>query len=427
MPAYHNQTIGDYTLVEPIGSGGMGAVYRARHSKIGREVAIKIMTGTYTSDSAFERFRNEARIHSSLSHPNIATLFEFYEKEGRAYIVMEFVDGQTLSDRIRNSGRMDVRDALPLFRKVLEAVSYIHQANIIHRDIKSNNIKITSKHDIKLLDFGIAKAPFSSKLTCDRSFIGTMEYLSPEQIQGKPATVRSDIWALGVLLYEMITGQLPFQSESLSDLCDKIIKEGYTSPSIVVPGIPQILTEIIERCLKKKAEHRYPSVQQIIHAVDGLLKKETVEKSAFNISPLIDGLISRIKNYWLICTFVFVISVSIVVLKVLLGNDEVIIRNDTSRSDTSSQQTDQGKTENALNSQVIIEILQGGPADITVRKDNGESVSCDNSSTCEFKAPVGSHFYYEIRRKGFNSVIQKNETVYELDRQNLHRENIYEE
>jgi serine/threonine-protein kinase len=168
------QIVGDYKLIDHIGAGGMGEVYRAEHLRIGRIVAVKILKHVAPSSSATERFLNEARVHSSLSHPNIATLYEFFEKDNHVCIAMEFVDGQTLNDCITKKGKIDIDKTLPLFKQVLSAVHYIHQCNIIHRDIKSTNIKITSTNEIKLLDFGIAKAPFSAKLTSDGAFVGTL-------------------------------------------------------------------------------------------------------------------------------------------------------------------------------------------------------------------------------------------------------------
>ena len=226
-----HSSIGDYRLVDFVGAGGMGEVYRAIHLKLGRVVAIKVLTQGDRTPNLIERFHNEARLHSRLQHPRIATLHDFLEVSGQTCIVMEYVDGQSLDEHIKLAGRLPAPDALRIFRGIVEGVVYIHSNGIIHRDIKSNNIKITAGGEVKLLDFGIARADSSPKLTVVGDVVGTFQYLSPEQLTGGTADLRSDIWALGVLLYEMLSGDVPFDATSIGALYEKITRSDYQPAS----------------------------------------------------------------------------------------------------------------------------------------------------------------------------------------------------
>lgn len=256
--------VGEYRVVDFLGAGGMGEVYRAEHSKIGRLAAVKVLTQATNSSDFVERFFNEARIQASLQHPNIATLYDFLEVGGQPCIIMEYIDGQTLADRIQVYGALPFSETVFIFQSVVEAINYIHTHGIIHRDIKSNNIKISSTGQVKLLDFGIAKGQTSPGLTAMGSVIGTLQYLSPEHLRGGTADARGDIWALGVLLYEMATGRMPFESETLGDLCDKIDKVEYVPPAQLNSGVPREVTQIVARCLKKNPAERYQTTQELL-------------------------------------------------------------------------------------------------------------------------------------------------------------------
>lgn len=289
-----NQTVGEYRVVDFLGAGGMGEVYRAEHSKIGRVAAVKVLTQATSSSSGFvERFFNEARIQASLQHPNIATLYDFLEVGGQPCIIMEYIDGQTLSERVQAYGALPLAETVFIFQAVVEAIGYIHHHGIIHRDIKSNNIKISASGQVKLLDFGIAKGQMSPGLTEVGSIIGTLLYLSPEHLKGGTADARGDIWALGVLLYEMVTGRMPFESETLGALCEKIDKVAYIPPVQLDSSVPREVTNIIARCLKKNPAERYQTAQDLLRDVRKLsalvpspgLSDEVNETSHFNVSP----------------------------------------------------------------------------------------------------------------------------------------------
>ncbi|MBA3715735.1 MAG: serine/threonine protein kinase [Pyrinomonadaceae bacterium] len=257
----------------------MGEVYRAVHSKIGKVVAIKVLTLQTRGGGWHERFINEARIQARLHHPGIATLYDYSEIAGQPCIVMEYVGGETLEEHIRANGSLSLSHALRIFQIVAEAISYIHQHSIIHRDIKSNNIKIGPAGEVKLLDFGIAKSASSPNLTSVGDVIGTFQYMSPEQLKGGVADARSDIWALGILFYEMILGQVPFQSETLGTLFEQIKNGAYLRPSDFDSSLPKEVEAVIARCLKKQPAQRYQSVEELLEDIRGLRDLDIDEKT----------------------------------------------------------------------------------------------------------------------------------------------------
>ena len=259
-----NSTIGEYRLVEKLGEGGMGEVYQGVHSKIGRVVAVKILSQASHGPEFVERFLNEARIQGGLQHNNIVTLYDFLEYNGQPCIIMEYIEGRTLTDCIRAWGGLQLADAIRYFQSIVEAIDYVHSRGIVHRDIKSNNVKITPSGQVKLLDFGIAKSGASPALTVTGAFVGTLQYLSPEQLVGGVADVRSDVWSLGVLLYEMTTSHLPFDANTIGELCQKITKASYTPPSVMNQNVPREVQNIISRCLKKNPPDRYQSARELL-------------------------------------------------------------------------------------------------------------------------------------------------------------------
>src|SRR5437588_9041427 len=267
-PTLISSTIGEYRLVGKLGEGGMGEVYQGVHSKIGRVVAIKILNQASAGPQFVERFLNEARIQAGLQHNNIATLYDFLEYNGKPCIIMEYIEGQTLTECITSWGCLPLADAIQYFQSIVEAIDYVHGRGIVHRDIKSNNVKITPAGQVKLLDFGIAKSGASPSLTVTGAFIGTLQYLSPEQLQGGFADARSDIWALGVLLYEMTTSHLPFEATTLGDLYQKISKANYNPATTMNQRVPRQVQSIIARCLKKNPSDRYQSARDLLQDVN---------------------------------------------------------------------------------------------------------------------------------------------------------------
>jgi len=263
MPSLLNATIGEYRLVEFLGAGGMGEVYRALHTKLGRVVAIKILSDPGQNRSLLERSYNEARIQASLQHPAIAAFYGFYEYEGRPCILMEYVEGESMAERIRRRGALGITEAIGILERVTAALAHVHQQGIIHRDLKSANIKITPTGEVKILDFGIARASHTARVTKIGAVIGTADNLAPEQLEGHEADPRSDIWALGVLMYEMLTGRLPFEGSNLAELYAKICSVRYTPASTLNPAVSQALERILQKCLRKDPNQRYPSATEL--------------------------------------------------------------------------------------------------------------------------------------------------------------------
>jgi serine/threonine-protein kinase len=259
-----NQAVGSYRLIDFIGAGGMGEVYRGIDKAHNRIVALKVLNVTKTAPNAIERFRNEARIHGGVRHPNIATMYEYLEFDGAPCIAMEYIDGETIDERLRSRGALPLKQALEIFERIVDAVGYLHSRGIIHRDIKSNNVKLSESGAVKVLDFGIAKSADSPRLTVSGAMIGTPQYVSPEQLHGDPADERTDIWALGVLLYEMLTGRLPFEGGSMAAVMDRVGKASYPAPTRVNPALPREIDRVVGLCLKAKPEQRYQSAEALL-------------------------------------------------------------------------------------------------------------------------------------------------------------------
>ncbi len=224
------ERLSHYEIVDKLGEGGMGEVYRAKDTKLGREVAIKVLPAELSQDKdRRSRFEREAKLLAALNHPCIATLYGFEESEGTPFLVMELVEGETLAERIAR-GVIPMDEALPLFRQIVEGLESAHEKGVIHRDLKPPNIKITPDGHIKILDFGLAKAfdepnahvatshsPTLTRGTALGAIMGTAAYMSPEQAKGKTVDKRGDIWAFGCVLYEVLTGKKTFEGESVSE------------------------------------------------------------------------------------------------------------------------------------------------------------------------------------------------------------------
>lgn len=266
--------ISGYKVLERIGIGGMGEVFKAFHPGLGRVAAIKLL---FQKEHA-ERFKNEAYIQSSVNHPNIARLYEYTVSGDMPCIIMEYVEGVSLDSYIFRQGRVSNEETEKILLQIASALKYLHQQNILHRDIKPQNFKIERDGTVKMLDFGISKSRYTPKLTKMGFVVGTTEYMAPEQFDHKVEKA-SDIWSLGVLIYEMLTGHLPFQSDNQLLLRSQISKAKFTDPKILVPQISVKLMDIIERCLRTNLSSR-PSAEEI----ENLLAGKELKKKASNPS-----------------------------------------------------------------------------------------------------------------------------------------------
>ena len=250
-----------YALVRVLGSGGMAKVYLAHDEVLGRDVALKMLRGAYAEDEEFvERFKREAQAAARLSHPNIVAVYDRGRADdGSYYIAMEYVPGGTLKDRIVRDGALAPGVSAGVAEQIADALSAAHEQGVIHRDIKPQNALVTRSGDVKVTDFGIARAAASPSVTATSVVLGTAAYMSPEQAQGKPVGPQSDLYSLGVVLYEMLTGALPFDAENPVALSLKHVNEPAPSPREANPEIPEALDAITLRLLAKDPADRYPS------------------------------------------------------------------------------------------------------------------------------------------------------------------------
>ncbi len=251
-----------YELVELLGSGGMAEVYLARDGVLDRNVALKVLRKQYADDEEFvERFRQEAKSAAKLSHPNIVSIYDQGRSEdGAYYMAMEYVPGETLKDRIREEGALSPAEATRIVLQVAGALQAAHERGVIHRDIKPQNVLLTEKGDAKVTDFGIARAVSAvTRMTRTGVVLGTAGYMSPEQARGEPGGPASDLYSLGVVLYEMLTGNLPYEAESALVQAIKHISEPPSSPREANPEVPEALDALTVRLLAKDPEERYPS------------------------------------------------------------------------------------------------------------------------------------------------------------------------
>ncbi|MFQ5859430.1 MAG: protein kinase [Anaerolineae bacterium] len=249
---------GRYRLLDKVGEGGMAEVWRARDTALGRIVALKVLRTQYSSDPAFlARFRREAQAAANLTHPNIIDVFDIGEAGGRHYIVMEYVDGQDLRDLIRQQAPLSVDRALDLATQAAAAVAYAHRAGIVHRDVKPQNILVATNGHVKVTDFGIARAMSDVSVTETGVVLGTAHYLAPEQVAGDPATPASDVYALGVVLYEMLTGRTPFDADSSIGVAMKRLQETPTPVQQLNPHVPASVAAVVNRAMAKDPAQRY--------------------------------------------------------------------------------------------------------------------------------------------------------------------------
>ena len=250
---------GRYRMVRKLGGGGMADVYLAEDQELGRRVAIKILHGRYVNDEQFvERFRREATHAAGLSHPNIVSIFDRGATDGSYFIVMEYVEGRTLKELIRSRGLCPIPVAIAYTRQLLSALRYAHRNGVIHRDIKPHNVIVDPEGVVKVTDFGIARAG-ASQMTEEGAIIGTAQYLSPEQARGAPVDQTSDLYSAGIVLYELLTGEVPFTGESPVEIAMKHLTEVPPRPSSLRSEVPDDLDLVVVRALAKEPADRYQS------------------------------------------------------------------------------------------------------------------------------------------------------------------------
>jgi serine/threonine protein kinase len=262
-----------YEILEQLGGGGMAIIYKGRDTLLNRLVSIKVLRPEFTCDEDFvQRFRREAQAIASLSHPNIVSIYDVGSENSVYYLVMEYVEGDNLKNIIRAQGKIEIERALEIARQISDALQHAHENNIVHRDIKPQNILITREGRAKLTDFGIAKEATAATLTQTDTVLGSVHYISPEQARGETAGPRSDIYSLGIVLYEMVTGTLPFQGETPIGVALKHIQHTPPPPSSLNPAVSPKLENIIERAMAKNSTERYESARQLSLELEGAAK-----------------------------------------------------------------------------------------------------------------------------------------------------------
>ncbi len=277
-------TLGGFEIVGPLGTGGMGQVYRAWDPRLGREVAIKLVSASLAGADAFRRFEQEARAAAGLNHPNILTVHEIGATDGVPFVVSELLDGETLRGRLER-GWLPPRTAVAYAVQILSGLAAAHEKGIVHRDLKPENLFITADERVKILDFGVAKllqptvsADAETTLasaggqTTPGLVLGTLGYMSPEQVRGQPIDQRSDLFSLGVVLYEMLAGVRPFSGESPADVMSAILHDEPADLSVVTSGrVPPALDRCVRQALEKEPERRrFHSARDMLFAIDAL-------------------------------------------------------------------------------------------------------------------------------------------------------------
>lgn len=292
------KTLGNFEIVGMLGRGGMGVVYKAIDQRLQRFVALKFLGETYKEEGARKRFLREARAISALNHPNIVTIYDIVDEEGELYIVMELVEGQSLRELISGGSGLRVQTALDYAQQIAEGLGAAHASGIVHRDLKPGNVIITAKSRVKILDFGLAKIEKTassglevtqSMLTKTDAFLGTVAYASPEQSRGRGIDHRTDIFSLGVMLHEMLTGERPFQGESMVELVCAI---NYEPPKLLrasKPGLSADLESIVAKMLEKRPEDRFQSMEEVLKVLRDRAPGQDPTVTLTSLRPILSG------------------------------------------------------------------------------------------------------------------------------------------
>jgi Tol biopolymer transport system component len=311
------QQVGAYTILARLGAGGMGEVYRARDTKLGREVAIKVLPSAFVSDpNRLARFQREARLLATLNHPHIGAIYGVEEAGAIRALILELVEGPTLAERL-NAGPLPVREAVSIARQIAEALDAAHDKGIIHRDLKPANIKVTPEGIVKVLDFGLAKAGAlageTADATRDGAILGTAGYMSPEQARGQIVDKRADIFAFGAILYEMLSGRRAFDGETAMDAVTAVLSNDPPELSAAERRIPPALTRIVDRCLKKNPAGRFQSASDLAFALEGVSSPSDTAAAAVPIGGGRTGLLQNPRTAWAVaasCAILVVLAIA---------------------------------------------------------------------------------------------------------------------
>jgi serine/threonine protein kinase len=289
--------IGKYKILREIGKGGMGIVYKALDSTTQKSVAIKVLPPTMVDRVTVERFNREIHAMSRLQHPNVLKVYDFGMTKGKHYFAMEFVEGESLKAMIRRKGSLSIKETLDIVSQVGDALAYAHKEGMIHRDIKPGNIMITKKGEVKVMDFGLVQIAGITRVTAEGSAVGTPEYMSPEQITDGEVDSRTDIYSLGVVMYEMLTGHPPFEANTYQAI---MMKHKYETPppiSKLRPEVPLELEKIVMKTMAKNVVHRYQKIEELLNDINRLKGMQSqMETEAYGIHPFIGVANSKYKG-----------------------------------------------------------------------------------------------------------------------------------
>ena len=286
------QKINDrYQIIKSIGEGGMANVYLAYDTILDRDVAVKVLRGDLSNDEKFvRRFQREALNASSLSHPNIVEVYDVGDDNGQYYIVMEYIEGKNLKDLIKKRGKLTVSEVVDIMSQIADGLSVAHDSYIIHRDIKPQNIMILENGLVKITDFGIAMAMNATQLTQTNSVMGSVHYLPPEQASGKGSTLKSDIYSMGILMYELLTGTLPYRGDNAVEIALKHLKEPLPSIRETLPDIPQSVENIILKSAAKNPKNRYNDAREMYEDLSTCLDESRLNEPRYEYQyPELDG------------------------------------------------------------------------------------------------------------------------------------------
>src|SRR3954470_15624100 len=264
------KTLGKYRIVEKIGRGGMGVVYRGVDETLDRQVAIKAISPELVEEDLVRRFRAEAVTLAKVNHPNIATVYELFRDDERLLMVMELVNGQTFEQVIDRNGPMSIERAAALTGQILDALGHAHRAGIVHRDLKPANLMLTDAGIVKVMDFGIARVSGTERMTNDGLMVGTPAYMAPEQVRGEDVDGRTDLYAVGVVFYRLLTGQLPFKAQSAVAMIQSQLNAAPTPPRQLRADLPDWLDTVLMRALQKKPADRYQNAEESRRALGSL-------------------------------------------------------------------------------------------------------------------------------------------------------------
>jgi eukaryotic-like serine/threonine-protein kinase len=319
---------GRYELEELVGHGGMSSVYKAHDSLLERYVALKILHEQYNADDDFvERFKREARAVAQLQHPNIVTVIDRGEEDGRQYIVFEYIDGENLKELVVRKGRLDVRDALEIALEIARGLAFAHERGLVHRDVKPQNVLLNGDGRAKVTDFGIVRTLDVEGMTSAGMVLGTSNYIAPEQASGQPVDAQTDVYALGAVLYEMVTGEVPFTGESFVAVAMKHVHEPPPNVLEVRSDVPLRVAAAVDRALEKDPDQRFPTMDAFAAELEACLAEldRGAEGEATMVIPARRRRRRRRASQWPIgvaLAAVLAIAAIVAGLLTLMGGDE---------------------------------------------------------------------------------------------------------